>query len=75
MIGIGSNRPMTPVEQTSICSESTPTACAASAAMRRASFMPCSPVQALALPEQMTMPRAWSDGSRSRHRCTGAATT
>ena len=52
-----------------------PTPSAATAHMRRASFRPCSPVQALALPEQMTMPRMSSRGSRSRPaavRATGA---
>ena len=43
--------------------------------MRRASASPCSPVQALALPEQMTMARASARGSRSRLTCTGAAQT
>ena len=43
--------------------------------MRRASASPCCPVQALALPEQTTMPRATDDGSRCRQTCTGAAQT
>ena len=49
---------MTPVEQTSICSGRQPSAAAATAVMRRASSRPRWPVQALALPEQMTTPRA-----------------
>ena len=38
--GMGSGRPMTPVEQTSICSGRQPTASAATAVMRRASSRP-----------------------------------
>jgi hypothetical protein len=73
--GMGRCRPMTPVEQTSICSAGQPTSSAARAAIRRASSRPRWPVQALALPEQMTTPRASARGSRSRQTRTGAATT
>ena len=73
--GIGSGRPMTPVDATSTCSGWQPTSRAANSAMRSASSMPCSPVQALALPEQKTMARASVRGSRSRLTCTGAAQT
>ena len=72
---IGNSRPITPVEQTSICRASWPSAPAARAVMRRASSRPCWPVQALALPEQMTMPRTSLAGSRSRQTWTGAAQT
>ncbi len=43
--------------------------------MRRASARPCGPVQALALPEQTTTPRASAAGSRSWQTRTGAART
>ena len=62
IFGIGSSRPMTPVEATRNCSGRTPTALAASSVMRRASARPCSPVQALALPEQTTKPRTVARG-------------
>ena len=64
-LSIGSCRPMTPVEATSICSGRQPTDSAATAVMRRASARPCGPVQALALPEQMTTPRTSAAGRRS----------
>ncbi len=73
--GIGSGRPITPVEATSTCSGAQPSSRATSSAMRSASARPCSPVQAFALPEQMTIARASGRGSRSRLTCTGAAHT
>ena len=75
MTGMGKSRPMTPVEQTSICSGRQPIASAATAVMRQASSSPCWPVQALALPEQMTTPRMSSAGRRSWQTRTGAART
>src|SRR5579871_2429837 len=62
-------------EQMLVCSTAHPTAWAATAAMRQASSRPRCPVQALALPEQMTIPRPSARGSRSWHTRTGAATT
>ena len=50
--------PMTPVEATSTCSGAQPSAAAASAAIRSASAMPSSPVQALAQPLLTTTARA-----------------
>ena len=50
--------PMTPVEATSTSSAAQPTAAAVSAAISRASAMPCGPVQALAQPLLATMARA-----------------
>ena len=51
---------------TSICSVVAADLAGGDRGHRRASASPCSPVQALALPEQMTTPRASSAGSRSR---------
>ena len=57
IFSIGRLTPMRPVEQTKNCSGETPQASAASAHIAAASFMPCSPVQALAFPLVATMPR------------------
>ena len=72
---IGKCRPMTPVEQTRTCSGRQASSSAATAVILRASSRPRLPVQALALPEQTTMPRASARGNRSWQTWTGAART
>ncbi len=73
--GIGNGRPITPVEATSTCSGRQFSSRATSSVMQLASAKPCSPVQAFALPEQITIARASRRGSRSRLTWTGAAQT
>src|SRR3954452_4745112 len=64
---------MRPVEQTSTCSAATPSPSPVSAAMRRASVRPRSPVAALALPDDSTTAAARPSARWSRLICTGAA--
>ena len=70
---IGSGLPITPVEQTRTSAGAMPSACAAAAAIARASCMPRAPVQALALPELTTTARARPSARCSRESTTGAA--
>ena len=67
--------PMTPVEQTRTFSELVLICFATSAVIACASFSPCSPVDAFALPELMTTARMESLGTRFRETCTGAPQT
>ena len=71
----GRKRPITPVEQTSTSSGEQSSRLATSAVIQRASSSPRVPVQALALPELMTTPRAVERGSRDRETFTGAPHT
>src|SRR3954451_12827225 len=64
---------MRPVEQTSTCSAATPSPSPVSAAMRRASVRPRSPVAAFALPDDSTTAAARPSVRCSRLICTGAA--
>ena len=74
-LAMGRHSPMRPVEQISISCSGIPTAAAPAAAMRRASIIPCSPVQALALPALTTMARARPVAVRAMSTFTGAAFT
>ena len=66
---------MIPVEEGRISFGSHPANSPASAHMRRASFSPCRPVQALAFPALTTTPRSFPAAMFSRPIFTGAAKT
>src|ERR1700736_390813 len=72
---IGIQTPILPVEQTRTSFSLIASALAASSVMRRASTIPCRPVQALAFPEFTTIARADCFAARCRVIFTGAAQT
>ena len=72
---IGKGTPIRPVDATKTSSGLNPSAAAASSVIRAASFIPCSPVQALALPELTTTACALPAAARRRQSLTGAAAT
>src|SRR5262249_49895547 len=72
-IGIGT--PIRPVEQTATSFLLTESEFAVISAIRRASFIPCSPVAAFALPEFPTIARAEFLAAHRRLTLTGAAQT
>jgi hypothetical protein len=74
-VSFGRNRPITPVEQTSMSAAGQPSRRATSAVIHSASARPRSPVQAFELPELMTTPRAVARGTLDRETLTGAPCT
>src|SRR6202007_2417184 len=62
---------MTPVEASMICLGRQPIALAANSAVSLTASRPLLPVNALALPELTTSPRATPAASRARHHSTG----
>ena len=73
----GNWTPMTPVDRTKNCSGRQSNSPAAARCISRAAFIPCFPVQALAIPAFATIPRmpARLAANVSRSRMTGDATT
>ncbi len=72
-LSIGKVKPMRPVEPTSARPAGKDSARSVKRAISNASFNPCLPVQALALPELATMAWARPRPTRSRQTFTGAA--
>jgi hypothetical protein len=72
-LSTGSCTPITPVERTSTCAGSSPSAAAASACVARAAASPCSPVAAFAIPELTTTACGSATASASCDTSTGAA--
>ena len=72
-LSIGSVTPIRPVDPTKTEPDGKTSVCSVKRAISRASFRPCLPVQALALPELTTTAWARPSGTRSRQTLTGAA--